>query len=145
MKELIIESSLNNRISLDNICILYSISLNDIPKNLKEVRLYIGGKLIYLFNDFIIGENFLGCRSLQYSKIDLEFIFDDNILLTDKEDYFIDKSKKKIPIYSEDWNYYINEKGITELGKQYLYSEYEENTKVRFYDPNVTIKYKDIK
>ena len=71
MKELIIESSLNNKITLNNICIIYSMSLNDIPKNLKEVRLYIGGKLIYLFNDFIIGDNFLESRSLQYPKIDL--------------------------------------------------------------------------
>ena len=157
MNEIIIEESLSDNIIISNYATtlqdLCYLSLNNIPTNLKRIKLNIGDNCIYTFYNFTINTNMLQCISpikdkdfhlpqCEYLQTSLSFVYDNDITLTDDNEYLVITSNESTPIFSEEYTTYLDSDNEINHGRAYLYSTYKDVTKITFYHPAITIRYK---
>ena len=157
MNEIIIQSSLLDRIVIseyaDTLQDLCYFSLNTIPTNLKCIKLNVGPDCIYSFYNFTINTNMLQCLSsikdvdfhlpqCEYYKTTLSFVYDNDIALTNENDYRVTTENIATPIFSEEYTDYLDVGDELNSGRAYLYSTFKDITTTRFYHPEITLRYK---
>ena len=157
MNEIIIQESLFNRIIIseyaDTSQDLCYLSLNNIPTNLKCIKLMVGRECIYTFYNFTINTNILQCLSsvkdvdfhlpqCKYFHTTLSFVYDNDIALANENEYSVITETISSPIFSEEYTDYLDGDDKLNSGRAYLCSTFKDITTTRFYHPSITLRFK---